>query len=202
LVPEKDDVIKYCGCMEEIKLRVNAINDILSLKRSTTYPITNAEFLCLQVRKVLELIALSNMAANIKQYSIQNKKFRKHWHAERILNDIEKINPKFYPYPTYEILDDQGRLIEVKNVESGFLTKEDFINAYSKVSSFLHAVNPYGNKKDTEEITNSARIWIDKILKLLNRHHVQLIDNNVQIWVIMQSKIDGKVHASGMKRIE
>ena len=36
--------------------------------------------------------------------------------------------------------------------------------------------------------------WKDKIIKLLNHHHAQLVDEEKHLWVVMQASSDGKVH--------
>lgn len=48
----------YLRNMTKIKWRYNAITDIMTRKRTTTYQTTNIEFCVLQFRKILELIAL------------------------------------------------------------------------------------------------------------------------------------------------
>ena len=61
--------------------------------------IIEVETICLQFRKILEKIMLMSLVANKEAYAEQNAKFAKHYHAERIMRDLERINPDFYPVP-------------------------------------------------------------------------------------------------------
>jgi hypothetical protein len=189
--------------MEEIKRRTHAITTIINKKYSTAYPATNIEFICLQLRKILELIALASIAANKEEYAKQYKKFADHWNAKRILQDIEKINPMFYPIPGKQIIDEStGKVVEVKKIENGYLTKEEFPEVYDKCSQLIHSSNPYGTQVNLEEYDTLVTEWNDKIIKLLNHHQIQLIDSQLQLWVLMQSKDDGKVHAFTFQRVD
>ena len=198
-----DELTKYCGCMEEIKRRTTAINTILKKECTTAYPATNIEFLCLQIRKILELIALASIVANKKEYAKQYKKFANHWNAKRILTDIEKINPSFYPIPGRQIIDSKtGKVIQIKNIDKGFLTKEEFPAVYDKCSEVIHSSNPYRTQADLKEFDRLIPEWNKKIIKLLNHHQIQLIDSELQLWILMQSKDDGKAHAFIFQRVD
>jgi len=198
-----DDITKYCDCMEEIKRRTRAITTILSKKYTTAFPATNIEFLCLQIRKILELIALASIAANKEEYARQYKKFANHWNAKRILNDIEKVNPSFYPVPGRQIIDrETGKVVEVKKLKGGYLTKDEFSDVYDKCSEVIHSSNPYGTQTDYSEFEKLIPEWNLKITNLLNHHQIQLIDSKYQLWVLMQSKDDGRVHAFTFQRVD
>jgi hypothetical protein len=191
-----NDRVIYCNCMEEIKKRIMSINAIRSKKLSTLYSATNIEFICLQTRKILELIALSSISANKEEYARQYEKFASHWNAKRILSDIEKVNPSFYPVPTIQIFDKEtGRPTSIKKVESGYLTKEEFPDVYDKCSEVLHSSNPYGIRIKYGEFEKLIPEWQSKIMRLLNFHVIQLIDSKLQLWVLMHTEKDRKVHA-------
>ena len=49
---------KYCTLMNEVKKRIHAITDMAKGHTSTLYQSTNIEFMCLQIRKILELISM------------------------------------------------------------------------------------------------------------------------------------------------
>jgi hypothetical protein len=129
--------------------------------------------------------------------------FKTDWHAERIMKRIEEINPNFYPYPTKQIISQKtGRVTKVQAIIKGFLTREEFNNVYNECSGFLHAYNPYSSK--TQKLSNQMnkfKRWKDMIVKLLKHHQVQLIDDPRQLWVLMKSEEDGKVHVFEMMKI-
>jgi hypothetical protein len=198
------DVQMYIFCMEEIKKRIYIISQFLEKKATTSQPITDVEFLCLQFRKVLEFIALSSLSANREKYEEIRSNFKTDWHAERIMKKIEEINPNFYPCPIKQILDKEieGRVIRIEAITDGFLTREDFSNVYNECSGFLHAYNPYSSKFQKLSVQrDNFKLWKEVIIKLLNHHQIQLIDDPRQLWVLMKSVDDGKVHVFEMIRI-
>ena len=93
----------YHDCLYEIKRRIEVIADHLNKKITERYLIIEVETICLQFRKILEKIMLISLVANKEAYAEQNEKFAKHYQAERIMRDLERINPDFYPVPTKRI---------------------------------------------------------------------------------------------------
>jgi hypothetical protein len=63
-----EEIQKYIRCMEEIKLRDQVIESHLTGERFTGQPMTNIEFICLQFRKIGELIMLSALCAHKTEY--------------------------------------------------------------------------------------------------------------------------------------
>ena len=194
---------KYANCMEEIKKRTEVIRAFLNGECNALYKQTTAESICLQVRKILELIALASLVANKDEYAKSRANFAKDWHAKRILNSIEEINPNFYPCPTKQILDSSSeKVIKVEKIISGFLTRKDFESIYDRCGGLLHAQNPFSQSKNIDSFLKVVPTWMDKILALLNHHHAQLVKEDLQLWVLMQSKTDGKVQVSLFQRQE
>jgi hypothetical protein len=197
------DSAKYVACMEEIKLRTTAIASILRKEATTSFQATNIEFVCLQIRKILELIALASITANKEEYSKQHANFFRHWKAKKILESVEKVNPQFYPNPLKQKPGgDLGQNVrEDEPISDGFLTKDDFSSAYDACCKALHASNPYDTAIDYAFLEKEIPSWIQKIKTLLNFHMVQLVDKKQSLWVIMHANTDGKVHAGIMLKI-
>jgi hypothetical protein len=193
---------KYAECMEEIKKRTKVIRAFLDGRCNALYKQTTAESVCLQVRKILELIALASLVANKEEYAKSRANFAKDWHAKRILQSIEEINPKFYPSPSNQVLDEiTGKVLEAKPIKSGFLTRKDFENIYDRCGGLLHAQNPFAATKDIDNFLNIVPTWLEKIKILLNHHHTQLVQEDLQFWVVMQSKTDGRVQVTLFQRV-
>ncbi|WP_100658798.1 hypothetical protein [Alteromonas flava] len=193
---------KYAACMEEVKKRTEVVRAFLNGKCSTPYKQTTAESICLQIRKILELIALASLVANKNAYSEIRSKFAKDWNAKNIISDIERFNPNFYPHPTSQIINPRtGKVEKVEDIKSGWLTKNEFIHIYERTGGLLHAENPFGAKKDFDNFIRIVPTWMDKIIKLLNHHHMQLVDDDLQYWVVMNGKEDGKVQVSLFQKI-
>jgi hypothetical protein len=185
----------YCTCMEEIKVRINIILTFNDGKLTTGSDVTNIEFVCLQFRKVLELIALASIAPNIEEYSRQRQKFYKDWHAKRILKDLERINPDFYPIPIVQAPNPPNKPIKHFDLFDGdFLKRDNFAKFYDSLGGKLHASNPFGAKSDWDKTRKQYGEWTKKVINLLNVHLIKLIDSS-QIWVVFMTHLeDQKVH--------
>lgn len=198
-----DDIQKYIACMEDVKRRLEVIGSFLAKTKTTGYLITDAEFLCLQFRKVLELIALSSLAAHHHEYESIHANFSSHWNAKRIIEAIEKINQAFYPVPGIQVRDIKtGKVEKVKPKLDGYLTKEDFIQVFDTCCKMLHTENIYNKKhQNIDTLFSQFPEWHRKVIELLNHHQVQLMNPDLQLWVIMQEESDGKVHVAEMLRV-
>lgn len=87
----------YCALMNEVKKRTQAITDMLRGRTTTSFRSTNIEFMCLQIRKMLELISMGSLVLNKEEFEAIGKKYEDFWNAKQILQDIERLNPDFYP---------------------------------------------------------------------------------------------------------
>ena len=180
----------YQDCLYEIKRRIDVIFNHLNKVTTETYLIIEVETVCLQFRKILEKIALMSLVANKRVYAEQNDKFAKHYHAERIIRDLERINPDFYPVPT-KCIKNKNQMNEWIEIESGYLTKEEFVKIYEKCGSMMHAQNPFASRKNLKEIQKCFPEWLTKICILLNHHHIRLVGGKLMIVALMEREDNG-----------
>ena len=194
---------RYLACMEEIKKRTSVVTAFVRREINSKYIITTVESVALQLRIILELIALSSLVANREQYRRYRANFKKDWNAKRILETLEKANPRFYPVPTQQVLVSKG-LYNTPQIESGYLKKEEFIILYDRCSSILHANNPFSEGKGDMQmfLSKEAPEWMDKIIVLLDHHHIQPIGDDRMYIVIMEHKKDRNVHMYEFVKIE
>ncbi len=205
-MPEANDVshrAKYAECMEEIKRRMLVVDAFLNGSCNALYLKTTVESIYLQFRKILELIAMASISAS-PEYMERYKRFRRHYNGKRILEDLEKVNPHFYPRPTRQIVDpDTGKVVKVVDVESGYLTKGNYVELYDICGDLLHAESPYAVEEQNIELRfRESPEWKNKIVTLLNHHQVQLADSRRQVWVLMEARSDGKVHVWDFEAVE
>lgn len=132
---------RYCKCMEEIKLRIDAVNSIIQKRCTTICQATNIEFMCLQIRGILELIALGSLVTDEVEYKKRSIELANNpWNAKVMLREIGRINPKFYPVPGKQIIDPKtGKIKEVINITEGYLKREEFPGVYKKCSDAIHS---------------------------------------------------------------
>ena len=193
---------KYADCMEEIKMRTTVVDGFLSGKCHAMYVQTTAESISLQIRKILELVALASLVANRTEYQKHRRNFHSDWNGKRILETLEIANMQFYPKPTKQVLDQTtGKVVSLEDITSGFLTKRDYVRLYDRCGGILHADNPFSPKRDIQSFLDSVPGWMEKIMRLLNHHVIQLVDDDQQIWVLMHAKSDGKAHVYEFERV-
>jgi len=189
------DISKYCDLMEEIKKRVNVIDFFSTGNGHALYEPTTLESIGLQLRKILELIAMASLVANKKEYSKAYSNFSKTWNAEFLLKDLIRVNPNFCPKPVVEKPCDDPKVVnKLKHRQNDYLTKSDFINVYKKCGALLHASNPLGKKINYEYYKKNIPEWRNKVLNLLNNHEVHLLNDTGFYLVHMKEDRDDKVH--------
>lgn len=191
----------YHDCLYEIKRRIEVIADHINKKITERYLIIEVETICLQFRKILEKIMLMSLVANKEAYAEQNEKFAKHYHAERIMRDLERINPDFYPVPTKRIYKENG-YDEWENIESGYLTKDELIHIYEMCGGMLHAQNPFSTSKPLKEIEEKFPDWLTKICILINHHHIKLLGGKLMVVAMMERADNGFPQAVIFEAIE
>ena len=170
------DIEKYAATMKEIKLRTEVITLYLAGKRDALYAPTTIETIGLQFRKIFELIAFSSLAANRDLYSGAYADFAKHWEAAKLVKNLRKINPLFYPKPVVEVPTDQpGARHGLKDRDQDYLTEGDLVTAHGRCGSLMHAANPFGQPIDYEFFQGNFPVWMTKTINLLNNHQVHLV---------------------------
>jgi len=193
---KKPDIEVYVSVMEEIKRRTAVIRSFLNGTSSALYRATQVESIYLQIRMILELIALASIAANKTIFEENQKKFHKHWNPSDILKDIEKINQNYYPQPIREIPSSKkGVVNDFVDIKDGFLTKEDLVSIHGKTGNILHAKNPYGKELNYGDYEKQIPAIMKKIQLLLNNHRIKLLGNHDFFYLIhMKENRDDRVH--------
>ncbi len=170
------DMAKYCSLMEEIKRRMNVVQHFVAGTHKTLYLETTVETIWLQIRKVLELVALGSLVANESLYRQTSEKISQQWNSKRIMGDIDKINPDFYPKP---IIQGPGNDIVASVWEDrvdDYLDREEFAEFYDKCGRIMHASNPFGEAVDYEDYDSKTDYFTARIVNLLSAHTIRLVD--------------------------
>ena len=183
----------YLKLMYIIKLRYNSILEVQRKQTfKTPYRATQIEFCILQLRKILEIIALGSLAANEPLCRKQFQNIERMWNGKLILKDMERINPRFYPRPI--VIDDTGDIHSFVDKKDGFLTKEDYINVYDKCGKLLHSESPFVTDRETEQTyqfyEDMLPVWCGQIVGLLSTHLIYLTDQKTLLYITMRSGQD------------
>ena len=196
------DIQAYISVMEEIKRRSAVVRELLKHNVTVVYRATHIESMVLQVRMITELVALASLAANKPLFEEQRQKFEKHWHPNKILKDVERLNPKFYPRPIKEVPSQQpGVANDLVDIKKGFLTKDQLVAVHGRCGDLLHAKDPYGKGVDYKLYERAIPQWLDQIKTLLNCHQVHLLDSKYFYLVHMKEERDDKVHMYTFERV-
>jgi hypothetical protein len=192
----KPDVERYIQVMGDIKWRAETISHIDSTDRynkgkddpslyryESLMPLAvKIEAVALQIRRIIESIALASLVANEPLYKEEAEKFKKFWRTEQIFEYIEKRNPDFYPKPIkhFEARYESNIESKIQFIEDGFMTRDMCIEVYKKCSHIVHPQNPFAEDKygDYENFYSQVRDWINHIVRLLNCHVFRLVGSN------------------------
>jgi len=193
--PSDPDIEKYCALMEEVKLRLAVVDYFISGQRHALYQPPTLESACLQLRKILELIAFGSLVANEHAYTSVHSKVSKGWHAADLLRELERVNPQFYPVPVVEIPSDiPHAILRHKKREGDYLTKANFPEVYGRCGVMAHAANPYGKGLDYAHYQRMLPLWRTQVVNLLNNHEIHLLNRPAMYVIHMKEERDDRVH--------
>jgi hypothetical protein len=199
---EHANIQRYADAMKEIKLRISVILSYNSGERNSKYKAATVETLGLQFRKVFELIAFSSLAANQELYSTVHSDFAKHWEAAKLIKNLRRINPDFYPKPVVEKKTSQpGVLHQLVDRGPDYLTQEDLIEAHGRCGALMHASNPFAQAIDYTLYERLFPNWLTRIINLLNNHRIHLPGDTGAYHVHMQEEGHDEVRWYRFERV-
>ena len=185
--------------MLEVKRRTDVMNTLFADRSRTVYNWTWIEILCLQMRMILESVALGCLLANQSAWPKSPKELQKAWHAGDILKELENVLPECYPKPLVEIPPEPGEAPPgvspgeyrgelVDRPVGDWMTKNEFIEVYGRLGGILHARNPLGRPPKFEEYERNIPIWLGKMMKLLNLHKIAILGDQ-RMYVVQMHAI-------------
>lgn len=180
---EPTPIEMYLKAMYEFRARTVAVglmckNMYMVKKSGNVFDIEN---ICLQIRKLLELIAMSSLIMNKEAFEKAEKSFKNMWNAKLILKDIKRIHPQFFPISISGTLtkDDKGIWV-MDEIDHEPLTEDSFCKIYDKCGAALHIPNPFSeNEQLLHELGEKIPLWLDKIYLTMENHMVFLYGTNL-----------------------
>ena len=185
----EDQAKLYCTLMEDAKQRLALVRQLVEGSISTTRTEFDTELACLSLRRVLELIAFSSLAANKAEYELHYPEFDIHWKAEKILLKLALVNPDFYPVP---VTTEGNNHLSPSTKEC--LSKEQFSFLYNKCSDVIHTWNPYRKEPRTVNFERPLGEWAELIWNLLGVHYLTIAKSDTKFIVQMHHPSDNLVH--------
>ena len=170
------DIKAYSRCMGEVKQRLVKISQ--QPEKNILDGLYYLEFMCLQVRKICELFAFATLIANRILYEKVRTEFYKDWNFKRILDTVEKVNPKYFPEPLTPIAGQDGKTKDFEGKQNDYLLREHIEKIYTECSDFIHAKNHYEdlekfypqNNKEYLPWRHKLDDWQERFIKLLSCH--------------------------------
>ena len=181
---EELDIQQYSQLMEDIKLKVTAIGQLMEIPGIINQ--TRVEAASLQLRMTLELIVFSSLVSNKDATQKSHEELRRAWNIKKIMADLKAIHRKYYPEP--------------KGQKNQFLTEDRLVTVYDKLNKIIHAENPMGPEINLREYIESIPTWVEWAKNLLYEHKVYLYHHpNVFYWVRMFGGPDGDVECTPIR---
>ena len=187
---ERLDIEQYCDLMEEVKDKVESIDQLMDMPGITNR--TRVESVCLQLRMVLELVVFSSLVSNKDVWKRSQKELQSSRDISKKLKELRRLHPKFYPKPVD--LDGSSSGVEPAERTEGFLDEGGLVRVYGRLGGILHAENPLGRAVDYRYYMDSVPEWISLILGLLDCHKVYLYHRPEEFYLVkMAGDVDGEV---------
>jgi len=186
---------RYCSLMAEIKARSKLITEV-GPGRVPVFPQpARVEFVYLQLRKTIELIAMGSLVANARMFAQIQSNIQKYWNAKDLLKDVQAINPDFYPRPVIQKPSWRpGIKMEWLDRPVDFLTKDRFTTLYDVCGSILHARNPFAAKQDFASLDRAWVKWYSRMVNLLNAHVIRLVGDTTLCLIQMGSDTESPTY--------
>lgn len=180
---------KYISLMWEMKKREEAIKCIIKGDCNVMYPQIALETVFFQLRKMIEIIAMSPMLINEQEYRLASKNPEFNWRLKDIIKNLSAANPNYYPQPI-KIIKEEGKMDRFEGVNYEFISKDDLLDIYSHCSDFAHLKNPLKEHQDDDFLSEIKFVSssIKKIHDLLQTHKVNPLGNENFYYICMSGE--------------
>lgn len=147
----------YRDHMVEVKRRFRAIDRILGAKKPRTLSAEfDDEFMWLQLRRIIELVAYSAVSADeqwyaaLRQEQDQNVDYRVDSKPAKVLKHLSQISPHFLPKSLGAMV---PQVDGTKHFEHGpeIAVLDRFLAIHDTAGQHLHGINPF-NEQDVKDL--------------------------------------------------
>jgi hypothetical protein len=176
----------YVAIMEEIKIRINAIDlGTGGFMGQKLPPVIIREHCFLQIRLICELVALGALVAHGDIKNSKMGQLKKMWDAKMIMDGLEKLHPQFYPATARQGRNEHGYTITGVNPHP--LPKKDFLTMYGKCGDVLHRGNAKKLLSSRDPIVihyPDITAMAQRFLDMLSVHLISLHDGSAMVCVL------------------
>ena len=184
------DIVQYCGLMEEVKSKVESINQLMEVPGLTIR--SRVESISLQLRMLLELIVFSSLVTNKDIWQRSQKELRSSQDISKKVRELKRLHPDFYPRPVDLGASEPSQ--ELSDQTDGYLSEDKLVEVYGRLGNILHAENPMGNEIDYRFFIDAVPGWVSEVMNLLECHKVYLYHRPGEFYLIkMSGDVDGEL---------
>jgi hypothetical protein len=176
-----DPVQMYVNRMGELKKRFVAVEAVLqanpglgadAVPQADWYAL---ESVCLQLRKILELIAFSGLLAHKSKYEQAHEDFLTHMFVTKIARRLDAIHPRWFPeHVTITTIGDGKTQAGVTPTASGF-NRKVWAQLYDQMSEILHVNNPFAGRT-VVHATWRIPETVARLKRHMQTHLVHIVD--------------------------
>lgn len=180
--------------MDDIKQRTEVCRVLIENTDDLMTPRLRVEFVALQLRRILEQIAISSFVANKKSYEKAYQKLGGYVSLKNVTKDLERIHPSFFPEPR-RINDSQhsngSHHADFLPGNINPLTKKELKRAHERCNNSLHSRNPFAEELDDISQLQYFVEILEKCGTLLSEHFLHLAGTEDIFYCIMSSPPSG-----------
>ena len=196
---ESLDIAQYCDLMEEVKSRVESINQLMAMAGITIR--TRVESICLQLRILLELIVFSSLVSNKDVWQKSQKELQSSQDISKKLRELKRLHPNYYP--SRVDLEGSASRGEPADRTEEYLSEDKLIEVYGRLGNILHAENPLAKETDYRYFMDSVPGCVSEVMNLLECHKVSLYHRPEEFYLIkMFGDMDGELMPIRFKTAE
>ena len=157
--------------------------------------IIGTESCALQIRMIIETIALLSLLVHKDINPSEINKLKKEFHAGDIIKTLSKINENFFPIPINQHTDTKNENTTIKHTfdVDGAISQKELIKAYGRCGDILH-MGGFERIEDKTVFNIDVKFiqdTINGIVNLLNHHRILLKKENKYIRCILASRQNG-----------
>jgi hypothetical protein len=168
--PTPSDLERYETVLRQLGERLRLVRQLLD------QPVTQLEWIAVELRIALELIVLGSLVTNRSAISTVSSVFKIKDVAEarRLVRDV---NPEYWPTPLESGRQDEQGAQTAQRFEGDFLRENEWGREYGFLSDLVHAQHPYTAPRDLTSVTERLSALFYRIAILLRQHLIVLAGN-------------------------
>jgi len=143
--------------MVEVKRRFRAIDRVFGAKKPRTLSAEfDNEFMWLQIRHIVELVAFSAIAADEPRYAAlrreqdKNADYRADSKPTKVLKHLSQISPEFLPKSLGNMIVQKTDGVKQFTLGPELAMLDRFLDIHDTAGQYLHASNPFNEEEVAE----------------------------------------------------